>query len=363
MQSGRGVLALAVAAVVAGCGGAHQPLSLERPYARTSPALPGPSPRGRSAEDAAALNRGCEGCHAEIAGEWRGSFHARSHMDAAYQRALALEPLGFCRGCHAPEADERAAVPAAAASVGVGCVTCHVVGKDVLAGAATSRAEPAPHPLLRDPRFVGSAACSGCHEFAFPDRGARGKPELMQATLSEHAKSQTSASCSSCHMPLTAGGTSAHRSHAFAGGHDAELVRSAVSVAAERTEHGARITLTPRNVGHAFPTGDLFRRIEVSAEAVGPEWQVAASASRYLARHWQRQPSPFGVVLRSATRDDRPLSAPLVIELELGPAAANLPIDWRVAYQRVDHPRSEREQDASVDGEIEITSGALEKNP
>ena len=184
----------------------------------------------------------------------------------------------------------------------------------------------------------------------------------MQATVSEHAKSETRTSCASCHMPLTEGGA-AHRSHAFAGGHDAALVRNAVTVSAERSPQGARITLTPRDVGHAFPTGDLFRRVEVSAEAVGPEWQVVASASRYLARHWQRQPSPFGVVLRSATRDDRPRGAPLVIELELGRAALDLPIDWRVVYQRVEHPRSEREQDASVEGEIEIMSGTLEKKP
>jgi hypothetical protein len=348
----------------AGCGGVEPVRRLERAPLRAKHELPGPAPRGRSADDALASNRACEGCHQEIATEWRASFHARSHTDAAYQRAFATEPLAFCQACHAPEADPNQPVPATAAQIGVGCVTCHVVGAGVLAGSSVQQGQSAPHLVLRDARLTGSAACAGCHEFAFPDRSARSRPELMQATLTEHEKSRQSASaCATCHMPTTSQRGAPHRSHAFAGGHDAELVQSAVAVTAERSPSGARITLTPRELGHAFPTGDLFRRLEVSAEAVGPEWQVVASQSRYLARHWQRQPSPFGVVLRSATTDDRPLAEPLVVELELGAAAAELPIHWRVAYQRVEHPRSEREHDASVEGEIEISSGALEQKP
>jgi Cytochrome c554 and c-prime len=355
---------LGVSAAVAGCGAVGNQPVWERTPPSASRALPGPAPRGRSAESAAKLNHACEGCHQTIAAEWRTSFHACSQTDVAYQRAFAIEPLEFCQGCHAPETDPRAPVPAAAAEIGVGCVTCHVVGTDVLAGPDHPHPSSPPHLVLRDARLAGASACAACHEFAFPDRGARARPELMQATLSEHLKSeQSSTDCASCHMPTTTYGGVAHRSHAFAGGHDAELVRSAVAVTAERSPHGARITLTPRQLGHAFPTGDLFRRVEVSAEVLGREWQVITSASRYLARHWQRQPSPFGVVLRSATRDDRPLGEPQVIELELGPQAAELPIHWRVAYQRVEHPRSDREQDESVEGEIEILSGALEKNP
>ena len=164
-------------------------------------------------------------------------------------------------------------------------------------------------------------------------------------------------------MPLVAAGAAAHRSHAFLGGHDAALVKSAVDVEAERSANGARITITPRELGHAFPTGDLFRRLEVSAEAIGPEWQVVARERRYLTRHWQRQPSPFGVVLRRATLDDRPLARAAIIDLPLGDGAASLPIAWRVAYQRVEHPRSEREQDSNVEGEIELGGGTLETNP
>lgn len=326
-------------------------------------ALPGPAPRGRSADEAAALNRSCEGCHVEIASEWRTSFHARAHTDPAYQRALFIEPLAFCRGCHAPEAAPDEDPPEAAAALGVGCVTCHVVSGEILAvpSPRPPSAPSAPHPTVRDARLATDGACSNCHEFEFPDRIAGRPAELMQATVSEHARSADSAAtCSDCHMPRVVDRGAPHKSHVFAGGHDAELVRSALGARGERTEHGVRITLTPQRTGHAFPTGDLFRRIELSAEAVGGEQQVIASASRILARHWRRQPGPFGLLLRTAANDDRPLDAPLVVDLELRVAAAQR-VDWRVDYQRVDHPRSEDERDVNIDGNIEIASGTLEK--
>lgn len=328
--------------------------------------LPGPAPRGRSSDEAAALNRTCEGCHVDIATEWRASLHARAHTDAVYQRAFAIEPLPFCQGCHAPEADPSAAVPASAANLGVACVTCHVLSGEI-AGArpradARQPAALSPHPVLRDARLEASAACAGCHEFAFPDSSARHRAELMQSTVSEHARSnERDSACADCHMPRTSAG---HRSHAFPGGRDEALVKSAVTVRAERVSSGSvRISLAPQKTGHAFPTGDLFRRLEVSAEAIGGEWQVLASERRYLTRHWQRQASPFGVVLRTATSDDRPLADEVHVELALGAAALGRPITWRVAYQRVEHPRSERDEDSLVQGEIEIESGTLEGEP
>lgn len=297
----------------------------------------------------------------EIAGEWRQSLHARAHTDPVYQRAFAIEPLPFCQGCHAPEADPNQPVPESAAQLGVACVTCHVLG-DQIAAARSDRARgSAPHPVLRDARLEGSAACANCHEFAFPDSSARVRPELMQSTVTEHARSnERDESCADCHMPRTESG---HLSHAFPGGNDTRLVRSALLVAARRTPSGARIRLTPRRTGHAFPTGDLFRRLEVAAEAVGADWNVVAAERRYLARHWQRQPSPFGVVLRKAVKDDRPLADAVEVELELGPAAADVSVTWRVAYQRVEHPRGDDEHDSAVASEIEIGSGTLESRP
>ena len=65
------------------------------------------------------------------------------HVVAA---ALQREPIPFCRGCHAPEAN--ATMPTVATELGVACVTCHVTTTvmadrlsiaNVSAGTLTSR--------------------------------------------------------------------------------------------------------------------------------------------------------------------------------------------------------------------------------
>jgi Cytochrome c554 and c-prime len=361
------VSALGLALCLAACGGVRVPsVSAVAPE---HVGMPGPAPRGRDSETASALNATCTGCHQEIAAEWRTSLHARADRDDAYQRAFALEPLSFCQGCHAPETDAFKPVPALAADLGVGCVTCHVVNEHVLATPNATNATNAtdatndavaPHALTRTPEFATASACATCHEFAFPDASLRNQPELMQATASEHAHSDArGVACATCHMPNVGEGTARHRSHAFPGGHDADFVKAALNVHAERCgDDRVCLVLSTEHVGHAFPTGDLFRRLEISAEAIGNDYQVVGSARRYLSRHWSEE-RKLSTVVRRVTHDDRPSDAPLRLELELkGPVAA-LPFAWRVAYQRVDHPRSEAEQDSVVDGEIEIASGTL----
>src|SRR5688572_17863817 len=64
-------------------------------------AMPGPGRRGGSA--AVLQNQACEGCHSDVAAEWRGSMHRGAHDNLAYQKAFAIEPMPFCTRCHAPE--------------------------------------------------------------------------------------------------------------------------------------------------------------------------------------------------------------------------------------------------------------------
>ena len=320
--------------------------------------MPGPAPRGRDTETASALNASCAGCHQQIAAEWRSSFHARSQRDESYQLAFALEPSPFCQGCHAPEADPSQPVPELAADLGVACVTCHVVRDQLLSATSPAHFGAAPHASLRSAEFAGVEACARCHEFAFPESALSHRPELMQSTVREHAQASTrGVSCASCHLPSVGEGSARHRSHAFPGGHDANFVKAALRVEAARCAVGrACFTLSTQSVGHAFPTGDLFRRLEISVEAVGPDDQVVSSARRFLSRHWSNEPEPTGTV-RRVTRDDRPTETPLEVELELDGPVAAFPIAWRVSYQRVDHPLSESEAGDVVGGEIEIASG------
>jgi cytochrome c554/c'-like protein len=338
--------------------------------AADAPPLPGPAPRRHALPDAAAQNAACERCHADVAAEWRGSLHQLAQRDPFYQRAFALEPLAFCQSCHAPEADPTRPAPPRLAALGVGCVTCHVTAPgSVLAapregGREGQGARAAPHAVTRDARFAGEGACASCHEFRFPMVAAGAPRALMQSTVREHAASPNrDVACAGCHMPARGEGERRHKSHAFAGGRDASLVRSAATAAAARVGPAAvRVTITPSPaLGHAFPTGDLFRRLEVSAEARDGGGKPLAVARRYLARRFadRRAPHGLGGVVRRELADERPLDAPVTVDLALEPSAAGRAVAWRVVYQRVDHPRSERPEDSVVGDAIVVAEGTL----
>lgn len=325
------------------------------------PAMPGPAPWPRRA-DAAVENARCEGCHRDIAAEWRGSLHRAAHTDPAYQRALALEPLAFCRGCHAPEADPARDPPPELGALGVGCVSCHGDTHTGTLAAPRADAPAAPHAVARASAFATASACARCHEFSFPDPERRLAPLLMQATASEHRASPFAGSaCADCHMPLVGEGAARHHSHAFPASRDAALLRAALDITATRPEAGTvEVRLAPRAVGHAFPTGDLFRRLEVLAEAVGPEAQVVAEDARYLARRFGRGEGREGRPLKVLLSDNRVnASGPTVVRLAPGPRAAGYAVRWRVAYQRVEHPIEEGSDRARVEGEVVLAEGLL----
>ena len=194
-------------------------------------------------------NATCTDCHGDIADEWRASLHRDSDTDPSYQRSFRREPRAFCRTCHQPEGKSEEL-----AAMGTACITCH----------GTDHATPKQ----------GDAACAGCHEFSFPDRGGSTKAlDRMQLTLLEHAQSaNATTACVDCHMPKVGEGASAHRSHVFAASRDPDMLRSAVKVSARIVtadgESFAELTLSPGATGHAFPTGDLFRRLAITVEQV-----------------------------------------------------------------------------------------------
>jgi hypothetical protein len=318
---------------VAACTGApraHAP-ALAAAGASSAPAFT-PS-ASASAGGAVSRNVACEGCHAEIAGEWRASLHRRAHEDPVYQRAFAREPLPFCTGCHAPEADPAEPGPSPAHALGVGCVTCHAVDRShATAGAAPSK----------------TSECAACHEFAFP-----GTAEKMQLTATEHRASPRAAvACATCHMPSVTSGGRAHASHRFEASHDPELVRRAARITAARSGRKVTFTFTPDRVGHAFPTGDLFRRLRLVVELEGRQVEV------FLGRKTKREASLATAGINAA--DDRPFvrGEPAVVDVDLGDDAR--PRAWRVIYERVEHPTTLDERGALVEGAIEVAAGAFE---
>ncbi len=312
------------------------------PAAPGEAALPGPALAGAPGRAASGpeVEAACEGCHHEIAAEWRRSQHRQSFTSPAFQASLAEDNLPFCRGCHAPEAPPEAPPPPRLAAIGVGCTTCHLAGAAILAAPAAS-ARAAPHAVVRDPRFATEAACAGCHQFKFPGESLAGVPDQMQLTISEHAESAYSGvACAGCHMPVSGEGDGRHRSHAFLGSRAPAAQALALRIRAERGATSVHVSVAPGEVGHAFPTGDLFRRLEVRAEAVTPEGGLLARETRYLARHFEQRRAPSGAPVRALLWDDRPgapgpAAAGVELDMELGPPAAAHAVSLRVAFQRV----------------------------
>lgn len=305
--------ALSVAALVAACA------------RRGADGAPRPVP------PAAARAQACEGCHAEIAEEWRASLHRGAFTDAAFARAYARESRAFCKDCHAPEGDPQA---------GVSCASCHV----------PDRRPPrpgAPHPPHRAGEGV-SGACARCHEFAFD--GRRDDAALMQSTVREHAASPSrDTPCAGCHMPRTG----AHRSHRFAVSRDPDALRAALRVEAAREgESAVRLRLRPVGVGHAFPTGDLFRSLRISLETDDADARPPRAplvATRTLSRRFTTERTRDGAIAVVEVADDRlaPDRTSEVV-LDLGEGARRRPLLWKVEYHRAEVPSDDPPPSARV---------------
>jgi hypothetical protein len=268
--------------------------------------------------------------------------------------------MAFCRGCHAPESDPVREPTAAARDDGISCLSCHVEGGHVVG----PRARPdALHAVTADARLATAAACASCHQFDFPVEAHQERPEPMQDTVAEHARSSLrDTPCQSCHMPEVDGPDGRHRSHAFAVLSDPSLIRRAARVSAERVGDAAvAVTIAPGEAGHAFPTGDLFRRLEVRALALAPGAKPATPA--VLARRFVDQPREEDghlTVERVCVGDDRvppPGGQPVRVVLELPAPAPGRSVKWQVVYQRMSTPMADAFGVSQVLDEIVVAEG------
>ncbi|MFO0549094.1 MAG: cytochrome c3 family protein [Polyangiaceae bacterium] len=296
--------------------------------------LPGPGPRVRvEGTDMEAVNATCERCHAEIAREWRASLHQGAYDDPVFLSAYSIEPTPFCFNCHAPERRD-------ARHLGVACTTCHLQGSEIVGSRGVGGDA---HATRQDARLATVEACSNCHQFEFPNLAGA----FMQSTVDEHAASNARAqTCQDCHMPEVAApaGGRPHKSHSFAVQSNPELMRSAIEVKAERAgDRFVQLTIsTTPAIGHSFPTGDLFRRLEVRAEVLGPDGSVASTSNiKHLGRTYEVRMDPETKTTVRVPRSDSRIPAPGAGEARH--AVVRFPEDvtgrtvrWTVAYQRMD---------------------------
>lgn len=318
-----------------------------------------------------AANASCERCHRAIAAEWRGSPHAAAYTDPIFQAQLAREPLPFCVACHAPESDPAKGVRPADADathrLGVGCVSCHVVEGHVLAGdgagapAAATRA-CAPHDVTRVASFDDDWGCGGCHQFRFPEQRAVSGALMMQSTVAEHRASRfADRSCGSCHAPrVDESGGRSHRDHRFAVADRPALLRAAVRVEAQREADGSlRFTLIPGEVGHAFPTGDMLRRLVLELTIVDADGRAVESQARALARHFGFERTQYTPLRRVELRDDRVGDAPREVRLRPHKLPPGGSARFSLRWERVSAPEGGPDGGAIVADAVTVAEGAL----
>jgi Cytochrome c554 and c-prime len=263
----------------------------EAPPARGEPAaVPAAVPAAcpRPATDQAAT---CEGCHPEIHAEWRGSGHATAFEDRVFRAEYEPAPSSFCADCHAAGRARHGH----RAQDGVDCAACHAAAEGERAGPKALGAEGDQHG---GPPKKGWRVCAGCHQFAFPPgalglHGVYDPADPLQDTVHEWQASDAAREgrdCLDCHMPFVAEGEARHRSHRLVGAGDPDLVREALiaSAAARVRPEGLEITvtLTPGEVGHRVPTGDMFRRLRVAAWNEGD-----TPVEQWLGREFAQMPA------------------------------------------------------------------------
>jgi hypothetical protein len=251
-------------------------------------AAQGAPPEGWSAAEASLRPDDCRACHPQQHAQWSSSLHAAAYSPGFAGQLIegglaAPGQLRNCQTCHNP-LEEQQPVTAAGEpnplhdpelrAQGLVCAVCHVrehvrYGPPRRDDAGPLEGQPPHGGFEVRAEFQEARFCATCHQF-FDQRAVNGKP--IENTFREWEASPQAAAgrtCQSCHMP--------DRAHLWRGIHDADMVRSGVDVALRDVSltNGtvrAGLTVTNRDVGHAFPT-------YVTPRVFVATWQVDAAGA------------------------------------------------------------------------------------
>ena len=207
----------------------------------------------------------CAECHQQIYDEWKDSWHAKSWID----EDVRVQSMDFsnkdCIDCHAPQPVfisglyKRVLPRSSRREEGVDCLSCHLLPNGGMAATVTVPGAPCNPIATIDLQRVDF--CATCHDQ---------HKTVRQWRASEWPDKNED--CISCHMPFREGNPSLGRVHAMVGGHDIELVKSAVELRGTRDADGG-VTVEIENIGagHAFPTDERSRAADLF-------WRPAAGA-------------------------------------------------------------------------------------
>ncbi len=129
-----------------------------------------------------------------------------------------------------------------------------------------------------------------------------------------------------------AGGT--HRSHAFRVQGDRAMLAQAVTLErAELVEGELRISVAPGRIGHAFPTGDIFRRLEVRVTPVNAAGRaVGAQSVMVLGRTFKSVRVGLDRLTRVQECDTR-LHGPRTLTVAVPKTSRR--VRWQIVWQRL----------------------------
>lgn len=227
----------------------------------------------------------CAKCHPAQYQDWKQSLHHKAMGSGVLGQLLDMEldePILAisCQRCHAPLAEQipylergkrNPVFMEGLREQGITCAACHV--RDHKYFGPPPRRPGAenggPHGGFEiRAEYQSPGFCASCHDF---DGGEGMHGKLVQETAQEWRRTEFAAqgkTCQSCHMP--------DRRHLWKGVHDADMVRSAVSIQAqvlpiESVLDSLKATLSLTNVGagHRLPTYIVPQIVLILVQADG----------------------------------------------------------------------------------------------
>lgn len=201
-------------------------------------------------------SRHCGRCHREIYDQWRQSFHAKAWKDPLVRRLSNGFGNVDCMPCHAPRPvleegfGQSPRTRSQNRKEGVSCLSCHGLKRCVAIGRDAAKAPCRP---VKDKRMQTVTLCQTCHNI-------HGTVDAWRAS----GLNQQGRDCLYCHMPLQdAENGQTRRSHAFQGGHAAEMVDRALDIKAWINDRILFVEVTNSGAGHNVPTELRHRALDL----------------------------------------------------------------------------------------------------
>lgn len=211
-------------------------------------------------------NKNCITCHKTEHKNWQNHLHSQSFVNPRFRNAFTIESFRWCLNCHAPywniQPPENLTFMALEKNIinqeGINCSVCHVRNGKIYHSRSSNSTDH--HQTYRDSSLADNRFCAKCHQFNFP---LTHQPQIfygdvaMQDTYHEYLNTTWLAketNCQKCHY------YSQHRSPSiFDNNFRREFTIRFTTIPFRGGSYQLKIFFAIDKIGHAFPTGDLFR--------------------------------------------------------------------------------------------------------